>query len=227
MKRLILPLLLCLVLFVSAQTVTIYDPYSATKQASVVNGPEVRNNLQWNFSLLTRGAFALQYERKINDYIGVEGGLGITYMDLMTELYSFDDYSETKEYNGGLFLSGALKIYPKQMDDFEGVYASPIFRYRTYSTTTSLYESYYDGFSYVDAGEDFTQNYRATDMALLIGYQYEGDSGILWNTYLGAGWTKKRYEQYEFNTTTHDWEVNVYDRGIPNIFYGVSLGFAF
>ena len=58
-------------------------------------------------------------------------------------------------------------------------------------------------------------------------YNYEGSSGILWNYYIGAGWTNKRYTDYEFNENSKDWDAKPVNIGMPNFFFGMSLGFAF
>ncbi len=76
MKKIILSVLFSAFIFSSAtaQTVTVYDAFDAKQTIDPKNKKEEKNYLQWNLSLLGRGAFVFEYERKINNYLGIQVG---------------------------------------------------------------------------------------------------------------------------------------------------------
>lgn len=237
MKKLITISILAIASLTSmAQSVTVYDPYNATNLNKNKTKSPIYNNVQWNWSLITRGAFAMAYERKINNYISAEVGAGLTYFDPMTYMSLSDDETNpfggySNKYDAGYLISVGLRVYPKEMDEFEGAYAQPTIRHRTYNYTTTTEESYlYDyntSQSTTIPSESFKMSMVATDFALLIGYQSEGWNDIMYNSYIGFGVTKKTYDYVQTNSTTNKYEVIQVSDNIPNIFLGFSLGFSF
>jgi hypothetical protein len=213
---------------ISAQSVTVYDAYNANKTVDAKNvSSSIANNLQWNFSLLNRGAFVFTYERKLNEYLGVEIGAGPTlfkdpFFDLFNdEIDIFGGYNSKNKM--GLFLSGAAKIYPKQMTDFEGFYVAPTFRFRSYKSESTAI----DYASSAEVSDKYTLSYSMKDMAFIVGYQYEGWSEIMWNFYAGFVWTDTKYDWIELTYDTHQYSVQkIHDSG-PGILIGASIGFTF
>ncbi len=241
MKKLYLnAFLLIISLSVFSQTVTIYDTYNATETVNIKNiKSSINNNLQWNFSLLDRGVFAFTYERKINQYLGLEAGLGAT---LFSDpfLYSLDDdwyndyYFYTSDYYDethkiGMFASISAKIYPKQMSDFEGFYFAPTFRYRTYGSEVTATDYYYDynNFQDKEITDTYNQSTKVSDLAFIAGYQYEGWSEILWNFYAGLNWMNVWYDQIAFDELTNRHITRKAHSSGPSFLLGVTLGFSF
>src|SRR5690242_14058998 len=58
----------------------------------------LHNNIKWNWSLLGRGVFLMDYEFLINEKLTGEGGLGLTYRDPVFEL--FNEASGTYYFGG-------------------------------------------------------------------------------------------------------------------------------
>lgn len=220
-----------------SQSVTVYEPYTKKTKDQKTSKSSIKHNFQWNWSLITRGAFVVNYEYKINNYLSAEAGLGLTYVDLMSigfyerivqdeEVKTLDE-DESAEIKGGYYASAAIKIYPKEMEDFEGLYIQPTIRYRTYNLGDSKF-AYYDSSIGNNINEkSFTINYKATDLALMFGYQIEGWQDIMYNTYIGLGYTMKTIEHPVANTTTKQLELGKTYENIPNVFVGFSLGLTF
>jgi|GEM_PF-1657717 len=215
---------------ITAQTVTVYDTFDATRTVDTKNTKSDHNNLQWNYSLLTRGAFVFTYERKINNYLGLEAGAGPTlYYDFFYYLFSEEFQNslewgdiEKNEYKPGLFLSAAAKIYPKQMVDFEGFYAAPTFRYRTYNYTTTF--SDWDYRPFADPPRSYNRSLKTTDAVFIVGYQWESWWEVMINSYFGFGWTTRSYDRIDRVSPTT--MTRVTDSG-PLFVIGASLGFTF
>ncbi len=238
-------LLICLTFLsfgitIFAQTVTVYDPYNATGDANPnKKNSSIKNNIQWNYSLLTRGAFALTYERCLNNYISAEIGGGLTFFspNVFYDMFDEEDYDydydveDNTSYGTGVFLSAGVKIYPKEMDDFEGVYAYPVARYRSYNYETIIedYTSYdYTTNEYTTIqGTTFNRSEETTDFALMIGYQTEGWSDILYNTYIGFGYSTTTSENLQTDSNTGEYILVEEKESKPNLFLGFSLGFTF
>jgi len=222
----------------SAQTVTVYDSFNATKTIDPKRDQKssVNNNVQWNYTLLTRGALAFTYERRINDYLSFEVGAGPTlYYDFafllvnesfrnsmgMDEFFGRDGDLK-HQYSPGLFLSGAAKIYPKQMDSFEGFYVAPTYRYRTYNFTTTATDWGYG--SAANREYSHKRSLKSTDMAFIVGYQWETWSELIISTYFGVGWSMKSYDMIDSEQPSRMVKV---EEGLPIFMYGATFGFAF
>jgi len=231
MRKIFISILFFTILFsqITAQTVTVYDAFNATRTVDPKNTKSDQNNLQWNYSLLTRGAFVFTYERKINDYLGVEIGAGPTmYYDFSYYIFSTDfqnslEGDSKNSYNIGMFLSAAAKIYPKQMVDFEGFYAAPTFRYRTYNyiTTVSSWDDW--GIDLIEYSHK--RSLKATDMAFIVGYQWESWWEVTLNSYFGFGWTMRSYDKIDYDHPVNP-AKKVNSSG-PLFILGASLGITF
>ena len=215
----------------TAQSVTVYDAFNATKtiDPKKSKGSSTNNNLQWNYSLLARGAFAFTYERRINDYLGAEIGAGPTlFYDFTNYIFSSDfmdsfDNGEKNSYSPGIFLSATAKVYPKQMNDFEGFYMAPTFRYRTYNYKSTFSNWDYD--SHEDIEYSRKRSLKTTDVAFVVGYQWESWWEIMFSSYFGFGWTMKSYDKIDYDNPAKPTK-KVTDSG-PLFLIGASVGFTF
>ena len=120
--------------------------------------------MKWNFSLLVRGVFALNYERELNDFMSIEVGAGLTYRDRFFEEAKKMGINESNYPSGintkmGYYLEAGLRFFPYE-DVFEGVFISPLIRYRTYNIKTQA--SYYN--MATDVG------YNMTELGLIAGF---------------------------------------------------------
>jgi hypothetical protein len=216
-KKIYLFLLLLTVSFsLAAQTVVVYDAFDASTTIKPENAKRDKNFVQWDIFALGRGAFVLDYERKINNYLGIQVAAGPTFLDL--SLDGLDQLFESDvNYKAGLYVGGALKIYPKEMFDFEGVYVSPTVRYRTYKRQYS--------------GETDFLTKKVTDFALIVGYQYESWSYVTWNWFAGFGWSLKnsvdRIEEWDNNSNSYSVSYEPVKKNGPLFIIGTSLGFTF
>lgn len=228
MKKIILPFLLLLFiqLQVLSQTVTIYDAYSPKQTVDKKNVESgINNYVQWNFSLLTRGAFVLTYERKISNYLGLEIGFGPTMFLPISSLTDEDlDFGGDNPFssNIGHFISASAKIYPKQMMDFDGFYIAPTIRNTQYNYDRSVIYDY----DY-DLEKNFSLSRKETDVALIFGYQYEGWSEIFGGCYAGFGYSYKSYQEITENGDNEEFELIEKKKANPRLYLGMTVGFSF
>ena len=208
-----------------SQTVVVYDTYNTDKTINLKKVKQINNKFQWDFSALTFGAFVITYERKINNYFGVEAGAGPTFFpsaaDMLFNVFkNLFDAPSSYNYKAGYFLSASAKVYPTQMADFDGFYISPSYRHRAYNYRAAYAPS-----------KKLSSN--TSDFAFIIGYQYQGWLDIMWNFYAGFMWWMKKADYvvesgYDNETFKYKYSVdkNVKLSG-PGLVLGVSLGFVF
>lgn len=186
MKKIVLIALITLCISsIEAQTVIVYN---SDTSAQILTKPKVNMNVvTWNFSLLGRGAFAFEYDRKINDYLQFMAGAGLT---IINPWYSYKyfvmDYNgyDLKSVRPGLLLEIAPKFFPKLLDDLDGFYISPMYRYKTYHMIDQ------DVFALSNTEEEFKHSTYSHDLALTFGAQFErGYFDTFWSFYLGAGYS--------------------------------------
>lgn len=184
MKKLVLIALITLCISsIEAQTVIVYN---SDPSAQILTKPKLNMNIvTWNFSLLGRGAFAFEYDRKINDYLQIMAGAGLT---IINPWYSYKyfvmDYNgyDLKSVKPGLLLEIAPKFFPKLLDDLDGFYISPMYRYKTYHMI--------DKYDLLNSEEEYKHSTYSHDLALTLGVQFEsGYFDTFWSFYLGAGYS--------------------------------------
>lgn len=154
--------------------------------------------LKWNYSVLSRGMFLVNYEFTLQKKLTAEVGLGLTYRDFLFEAThnnSFDNSSLVGKYNFGG--EAGIRFYPRDHDNFEGVYLSPMISYRKYSLTTST--DMYSNIQYVNTISSFTPGYNLLDLQLKFGYQYESiwDWDLLSDFYVGVAIRNATVNYYE------------------------------
>ena len=184
--------------------ITIFKPEDApTSQTTPADAAVDRNAIKWNYSLISRGVFLINYEAYLNKKLTAEVGLGITYRDFIFEvtkesIYNSEGFSMTP--NVGYALEGGLRFYPKDFDNFEGIYISPILSYRTYSFTKSSSSS-----SWSSTSSTFKPGYNFFDIQIKFGYQYESifDWDVLGDFYIGFAYRNASLSHFKPVPTTN------------------------
>jgi hypothetical protein len=179
MKKLIFTLFYLLVVSnIFAQQIIVFNDStgSQTKTRTMVSN-EDKNIISWNISTLARGALFFEYERKVNDYLTILGGAGITYFNPIGAISSFirDTYIEPGDitYKAGYAFDLRLKYFPKGMDGWDGFFVAPIYRYRHYAKDW----------------KGNTLNTNSNDFLLAFGGQHELWDGIIITEYFGVGYS--------------------------------------
>ena len=145
-----------------------------------------KHNVKWNYSLLFRGVFLMNYEFLLKKKITGEVGLGLTYRDLVFEISK----NQNNGYNFGAAIEpiykpcgeAGFRFYPTGFDNFEGFYLSPMFSYRNYVFSTNKNTSSYSSLPYINTINNFNPGYRFLDLQVKLGYQYESIFG--WGDFL-------------------------------------------
>lgn len=185
----------------SSTKITIFQPGN-TSTVTATPTPEDQNLVKWNYSLLSRGVFLLNYEISLQDKITAEAGLGVTYRDFIFEVVRFDSVLEYKNVKTGLAVEGCIRFYPKGHKYFEGIYLSPGISYRNYKfgPQSQLYRTY-SGYN-----PAFEPGYDFMDVQVKFGYQYESYwTDLMADFYIGFGYrnaTVNYYQLYSVNSFT-------------------------
>jgi hypothetical protein len=102
-----------------------------------------RNCLKWNWSVITRGEFLINYEIYLTGNLSAELGIGITYEDFLYEttynqtsanFASNSAYGAASPSLGG---EGGLRYYPRGYNNMEGIFLEATLSYRAYSFPNS------------------------------------------------------------------------------------------
>lgn len=191
--------------------------------------------IKWNYSLLGRGVFLMNYEQKFHKYFSAEVGLGLTYRDYIFEM-THDYYSNTDANNAkfGFALEGGIRLYPKKFDNFEGFFVSPIISYRTYSVSfnpSANSSSTYGTPAY--SGSSFKPGYNLLDFQFKIGYSYESlwDDDLLGEFYVGVALRKATMRYYGETTNSatgaYQYIKTTQDITVPQFIIGLKFGVPF
>lgn len=198
---------------ISAQTVIVYN--NDTTQEKILRSVEEKNIVTWNYSMLGRGSLVFDYERKLNNYLTIMAGAGISFMDFWSFIPLFSDHSsfENIKVKPGWVVEFSPHFFPKQLNDWDGFYIAPLFRSRNYNFQSSSY------FDYEFDSEITVKNSRScTDLAFIVGWQGDGGFFDIFNSlYFGAGytWTKAKYGS------------RIENYSLPLIVIGATIGFSF
>ncbi len=233
-RKIILSLILvgCTVMLYPQQKdsakVFIYEPFKSGQSLDVKKNIKVNQNcFKWNWSLLGRGVFAINYERLITSNFSFELGGGLTYRDYMYEAGRGDELfgtgsrsdAKTDKIKLGPYLEGNVRFYPSE-GDLDGFYLSPFVRYRSYNIENMLDNKYYNA------------GYNMTDIGLNIGIQREVySSGVLVDSYFGVAYRNRiatmPYSITDYNNTiTTVTTVNT-NTWVPTLTLGFKIGFPF
>lgn len=228
MKYLVFFLILFLTInFSHAQGVVVYEPFNATDSLNPKTDIKIEKNcLKWNLTLMGRGAFAFDFERTIIPTLSFEIETGLTYRDYIYEIRTDDIYLDSDFANDqvsfGYMVGGALKFYPVE-GDLEGIFFSPLVRYRTYN---------------IDKAFDLNSNtvyypndYNMTEMGFTVGIQAMNWSQIVGELYFGVSYRTTRYltynEVYDNNGSLIDYAKQNQMSKAPAFLFGYTIGFAF
>ncbi|HRY31418.1 MAG TPA: hypothetical protein P5531_00440 [Bacteroidales bacterium] len=227
MKTFIICLLLLPVLLVRGQQpeqsgIIVYKPFEATDSLDPENIHIDKTSIKWNYTLALRGVFALSAEYMFTHKLSGEVGLGPTYRDFIFETIQdiqesdFPDISD-QEVSMGYMVSGSLRFYPKE-GDLEGIYISPLFRYRNYKISTS--EGSTTGAIDVPIG------YRIRELAFIIGYQsFALATELTYEAYVGFGMNYLQYKSRFDDGLSVSWIDKKKDS--PAFLFGWTIGLPF
>ena len=187
--------------------VTVFKPGTeATKSEDPAPTVTLMNVIKWNNYLLLRGVFMINYERKLNDNISVEAGLGLTYRDWIFESTKLGQDLDLFASNFNkpiikLATEFGLRYYPNGHDNFEGFYLSPMVSYRGYGFETQGLNS---GTYPLPGATNNKPGYTFVDLQAKIGYQFESffSWDILRDFYVGVGYRNAFVKQYVETTTS-------------------------
>ncbi len=233
---------------VSAQTVTVHTPDFKTgeKKYDESQNKVYNNNIKANVALLPRGVFMINYERGLTDYFTIQGGVGINHRDYLhgTDFDAFlwgdESAMDYVDWNITMGYSYELmaRFYPKQRDDFDGVYLAPLYRHRHYNAmvtpsadANAVIGASYGNDDYILTDDEVDMGLTVNEYSLLLGWQAESwVSEVLFDFYLGIGYRVQeggvlKTDGYESNKNLLRYQKDKKSR--PFITCGFSIGFAF
>lgn len=179
-----------------------------------------KNLISLNTYLLGRGIFALSYERMLTPMHSLAISAGLTYRDLIFEMFQKDEIYPSNESSGnyiskmgtrggaGYMFDVNYKFYPKSYDDFEGFYLSPGFILKHYSYSDKFEQSSLAGYTY-NSGYTYSSGssknveqpitYNLSELSLKFGYMYESwwYDGLIVDFYCGFGYRTANITSYE------------------------------
>jgi hypothetical protein len=184
------------------------------------DGSYEKNCIKWNYGMLVRGAFVINYERLITDKFTFEVGAGITYRDFLSEFSRSTGYFSTNDLKTetkiGCYFDGSFRYYFSE-GLFEGVYTSPFVRYRKYNITETQEDNY-----------NLPAGYKFTECGLLFGFQEEKDySGIWKDIYFGLGYRILEIQDKNYSNETLKYYTESKKYKYPAILFGVKLALPF
>ncbi|MBI2271571.1 MAG: hypothetical protein HYU69_14600 [Bacteroidetes bacterium] len=216
--------------FIFAQTkITVFQPSQPIPVNRVDSARFVdRNLVKWNYSLLARGVFLLNYEFYISDKFTGEAGVGLTYRDIVFEMMkegNFLDYGTPVVHLCG---EAGIRFYPKDFDNFEGIYLSPMVSYRSYSFEKATNNNT------VSSGNvnGFKPGYNFLDFQFKFGFQYESlwNLDILGDFYVGFALrnaTVSQLVEIQNNNNTTTYQPSTSTTMYPQPLCGFKLGIPF
>jgi hypothetical protein len=195
------------------------------------------NCIKWNYFLLGRGVFLMNYEFLIKKNLTGEVGLGLTYRDFVFEFFkginnngngNSGSYWENDGTPGvNLAAEGGLRYYISGFDNFEGFYVGAALSYRQYSFPNSPNINQYG---------TLVPGYNFLDGQFKIGFQYESRySDFTYDTYIGIGFRNATLSYYQseqvYNNVTGGY-VPTYvpqtvNESFPQFLFGTKIGYSF
>lgn len=208
--------------------ITVFQP-GGVKQDDVPKPPPIMNLVKWNYSVVSRGVFLMNYEFILNEKFTAEAGAGISYRDFIYEVAKREIFLEYRNPNVNFALEGSFRFYPKGNKGFDGIYLSPTLSYRKYSFDPQM-ELYGNG--YAGYNSAFNPGYSFMDLQVKFGYQYESwwITDLIVDFYLGFGYRNVTAKYYELssgsNYSTNITPVTKTD-SYPQALLGFKLGIGF
>jgi hypothetical protein len=148
--------------------ISVFKPEEKTSKP-VPPPQELQNYIKWNYSLIGRGVFLLNYEKPVAKLFSTEVGVGVTYRDFIFESF-YDRYTPkfvSQSAGLGFALEGGARFFPAGFDNFEGFFLSPVISFRRYNVPVD--EKLIQG----NSATTLKQGYDFTDLQFKIGYAYE------------------------------------------------------
>ncbi len=187
-----------------------------------------RHNIKWNYSLLGRGVFLMNYEFYLSDKFTGEVGVGLSYRDFIFEFS--DDLKPFVNYttpNVNFCGEAGFRFYPKGFADFEGVYLSPVISYRNYTFKENLSSSSINSATILES----KNGYNFIDLQFKFGYQYESLwSDLYADLYIGLA-LRNLTQTYDVSTVDMNgtyYKVPVKEsKSYPQALVGIKLGLPF
>jgi hypothetical protein len=245
MKKLLFLLFTSFCLLSSAQngaTIHVFQPgQQSTVSQAHIDSMRVtdKNCLKWNWSVLTRGVFLIDYEFYISHNFSVEIGAGITYEDFLFEATKNIGNSDTVQqfltsnstYSYGTpspnFCGEAgLRYYPGGFDNLEGFYLEATVSFRKYS---------YSNPTFSPTISTITPGYTFLDEQFKFGYvSSHWFSDFVYEFYIGIGVRNVTANMYEgLNEINSSGNVTEYYKPVtlkatyPQPLLGFKLGYPF
>jgi hypothetical protein len=212
--------------------ITIFQP-GGVKAEDVPKPPPNTNLIKWNYSMLSRGVFLMNYEFVLTDKLTGEAGVGLTYRDFIYETMKNESLLEYRNPKVNFALEAALRFYPKKHDGFEGIYLSPAISYRKYAFDKQV-ELYGNG-NYAGYSSTFYPGYSFVDLQFKFGYQYESwwVDDMITDFYIGFGYRSATSKYYELSTVNGGYSSSTIitpvtkSESYPQPLFGFKLGVAF
>lgn len=192
-----------------------------------------KNCLKWNWSVLTRGEFLINYETYITGNLSAELGIGVTYEDFLYEATynsTSGDFASNSAYGSpGVNLGGeaGLRYYLEGFDNLEGVFLEATVSYRAYS---------YPNASFTPNTGKIVPGYDFLDYQFKFGYSSsQWFSDFVTEFYVGIGIrnaTVRSYESVLIQTPNSSSAFEEYEPQTTHVTYpqpllGFKLGYQF
>ncbi len=200
-------------------------PENVTKADSLASIEH--NCIKWNYFLLGRGVFMMNYEFLIKGNLTGEIGLGLAYRDFIFEVMKgMDGNGNSYWANDGtptihLCGEGGLRYYFTELDNFEGAYVGLSLSYRPYS---------FPGSPNIGQYGTLIPGYNFFDTQFKIGYQYESRySDFTYDTYIGFGYRNATLNYYEQSNTNYGvtYVPQTIHESFPQFLFGAKIGYSF
>jgi len=223
---------------VNSARITVFKPgdegvKTITKKDSLAGHDH--NCLKWNYSLLVRGVFLINWEFRIRGNLTAELGLGLTYRDFVFEFThggldggaggSSISWGESVGNPGVSFCAeGGIRYYLSGFDNFEGIYVAGTLSYRPYSFPHSSDIALYGG--------TLVPGYDFLDGQFKIGYQATGYyTDFTYDFYVGVGYRNATLNYYAQSTNPVNGQFigvpQTTTEGFPQFLMGMKIGYSF
>lgn len=205
-------------------------PKPVTKQDSAAGIDH--NCIKWNYAVLLRGVFLINWEFRIKGPLTGEVGLGLAYRD-----FAFEFFHDLKDVNGNpidwsndgqpaihLCGEGGLRYYFNGFDNFEGIYAEGTLSYRSYSFPNATDINTFHG--------TLVPGYKFLDAQFKLGYQatpYYSD--FIYDCYIGFGYRSATLNYYTQNIDPNTGQITgtpqTTNEAFPQFLFGMQIGYSF
>jgi hypothetical protein len=246
-KKLLFILFVSICLLSKGQTIHVFKP-NDPNQSSVETPAhkdsmrmQDKNCIKWNWSLLARGVFQINYEIYLAGNLTAELGAGITYRDFefeFTKTLGNSNADSIQQFNGsssvygtaGIGYSGeaGLRYYLSKYDNMEGMFLEATVSYRSYSFPNSTYIS-----QEINTPSSFVPGYKFLDEQFKFGYcASHWWSDVITEFYVGVGIRNMTanafvYTMPNYITNTPQAVGLTFKETYPQPILGFKLGFPF